>query len=88
MINGASGSIGKAAIQLAKQFGAEVTGVCSTKNKALVRDLGADNVLDYTKNELQKSSETFDVIFDTVGKLSYSKTNLNYSDFSKNEYNL
>jgi len=79
LINGASGSIGTAAIQLAKQFGAEVTGVCSTKNKALVRDLGADNVLDYTKNELQNSSETFDVIFDTVGKLSYSKTKKNLS---------
>ncbi len=79
LINGASGSIGTAAIQLAKQLGAEVTGVCSTKNKALVRDLGADNVLDYTKNELQKSSETFDVIFDTVGKLSYSKTKKNLS---------
>jgi NADPH:quinone reductase-like Zn-dependent oxidoreductase len=74
LINGASGSIGTAAIQLAKQFGAEVTGVCSGKNKALVKDLGADNVLDYTKNELQDSSETFDVIFDTVGKLSYAKT--------------
>lgn len=77
LINGASGSIGTAAVQLAKQFGAEVTGVCSTKNKALVRDLGADNVLDYTKDELQNSSETFDVIFDTVGKLSYSKTKKN-----------
>ncbi|MCL4169835.1 UNVERIFIED_CONTAM: hypothetical protein GTU68_054453, partial [Idotea baltica] len=62
LINGASGSIGTAAIQLAKEFGAEVTGVCSTKNKALVKDLGADNVLDYTKDELLKSTETFDVI--------------------------
>jgi len=77
LINGASGSIGTAAIQLAKEFGAEVTGVCSTKNKAMVRDLGADKVLDYTKNELEKSSETFDVIFDTVGKLSYFKTKKN-----------
>ncbi|MCL4107179.1 UNVERIFIED_CONTAM: hypothetical protein GTU68_032994 [Idotea baltica] len=77
LINGASGSIGTAAIQLAKQFGAEVTGVCSTKNKALVKDLGADNVLDYTKNELQMSNETFDVIFDTVGKLSFSKAKKN-----------
>ena len=77
LINGASGSIGTAAVQLAKQFGAEVTGVCSTKNKALVKDLGADNVLDYTKNELQDSKETFDVIFDTVGKLSYSSSKKN-----------
>jgi len=74
LVNGASGSIGTAAIQLAKYYGAEVTGMCSGKNKALVKDLGADNVLDYTKNELQKSEETFNVIFDTVGKLSYSKT--------------
>lgn len=80
LINGASGSIGTAAIQLAKQFGAEVTGVCSTKNKALVRDLGADNVLDYTKNEFEESSETFDVIFDTVGKLSYMKTKKNLNE--------
>lgn len=79
LINGASGSIGTAAIQLAKEFGAEVTGVCSTKNKALVKDLGAYKVLDYTKNELQNSSETFDVIFDTVGKLSYAKTKKNLS---------
>ncbi len=77
LINGASGSIGTAAIQLAKQFGAEVTAVCSTKNKALVKDLGADNVLDYTKSEWQNCSETFDVIFDTVGKLSYSKAKRN-----------
>lgn len=77
LINGASGSIGTAAIQLAKQFGAEVTGVCSGKNKALVKDLGADTVLDYTKNELRDNMETFDVIFDTVGKLSYRKTKKN-----------
>jgi NADPH:quinone reductase-like Zn-dependent oxidoreductase len=80
LINGASGSIGTAAIQLAKHFGAEVTGVCSGKNKALVKDLGADNVLDYTKNELQNSDETFDVIFDTVGKLSYTKTKKNLKE--------
>jgi NADPH:quinone reductase-like Zn-dependent oxidoreductase len=77
LINGASGSIGTAAVQLAKQFGAEVTGVCSGKNKALVKDLSADTVLDYTKNELGDNMETFDVIFDTVGKLSYRKTKKN-----------
>lgn len=74
LINGASGSIGTAAVQLAKIFGAEVTGVCSTKNKAMVKDLGADNVLDYSKNELDKSSEKFDIIFDTVGKMSYCES--------------
>lgn len=77
LINGASGSIGTAAIQLAKQFGAKVTGICSAKNKALVKDIGADKVLDYKKRELQKSYELFDVIFDTVGKLSYSNAKKN-----------
>jgi NADPH:quinone reductase-like Zn-dependent oxidoreductase len=72
LINGASGSIGTAAIQIAKYFGAEVTGVCSARNKALVKDLGADYVLDYTKSELQNSREAYDVIFDTVGKFSFS----------------
>ena len=73
LINGASGSIGTAAIQLAKHFGAEVTGVCSTKNKSLVKDLGADAVLDYTTNDLESTLEKFDIIFDTVGKMSYRK---------------
>lgn len=79
LINGASGSIGTAAVQLAKNFGAEVTGVTSTKNKALVKDLGADRVLDYTKDELKNDSEKYDVVFDTVGKLSYGKTRKNLS---------
>lgn len=71
LINGASGSIGTAAIQLAKEFGAEVTAVCSTKNKAMVSDLGADSVLDYTTDDLKETNEKFDIIFDTVGKMSY-----------------
>jgi NADPH:quinone reductase-like Zn-dependent oxidoreductase len=71
LINGASGSIGTAAIQLAKHFGAEVTGVCSTKNKALVKDLGADNLLDYTTGDLETTTQKFDIIFDTVGKMSF-----------------
>ena len=73
LINGASGSIGTAAIQLAKHFGAEVTAVCSGKNKALVSDLGADSVLDYTTNDLDTTQQRFDVIFDTVGKMSFRK---------------
>ncbi|UKN00456.1 NAD(P)-dependent alcohol dehydrogenase [Paracrocinitomix mangrovi] len=79
LINGASGSIGSAAIQLAKEFGAEVTAVCSGKNSSLVKELGADQVLDYTKNELANNSEQFDVIFDTVGKLSFRKAKKNLS---------
>jgi NADPH:quinone reductase-like Zn-dependent oxidoreductase len=74
LINGASGSIGTAAIQLAKEFGAEVTAVCSGKNAQLAKELGADYVLDYTKNGLENSVQKFDIIFDTVGKLSYTKT--------------
>lgn len=71
LINGASGSIGTAAIQLAKNFGAEVTAVCSTKNKALVKDLGADAVLDYTKGEVEATKVKYDIIFDTVGKMTF-----------------
>ncbi len=74
LINGASGSIGTAAIQLAKEFGAEVTAICSGKNKSLVQELGADRVYDYTKNEFENNTTLFDVVFDTVGKLSYAKT--------------
>ncbi len=80
LINGASGSIGTAAIQLAKEFGAEVTAVCSSKNVELVSELGADQVFDYTKNELENSGEKFDIIFDTVGKLSYSKSKKHMKD--------
>ena len=80
LINGASGSIGTAAVQLAKNYGAEVTGLCSGKNKALVKDIGARKVMDYTKNELQNSSDKFDVIFDTVGKLSYFKVMRNLNE--------
>ncbi len=74
LINGASGSIGTAAIQLAKYFGTEVTAVCSSKNEALVRSLGADFMIDYTKEDFTHLNTPYDVIFDTVGKLSYSKS--------------
>lgn len=71
LINGASGSLGTAAVQLAKAMGAEVTGVCSAKNAALVRELGADEVIDYSADDFTARRDTYDVIYDTVGKRSF-----------------
>ena len=73
LITGASGTVGTSAVQLAKYYGAEVSGVCSPTKIDLIRSLGADHVLDYTQEDFTQNGQTYDIIFDTVGKSSFSR---------------
>jgi NADPH:quinone reductase-like Zn-dependent oxidoreductase len=74
LVNGASGAVGTAAVQLARHFGADVTGVCSSANAALVRSLGAAHVIDYTREDFANNGEIYDVIVDTVGNAPFSRS--------------
>jgi NADPH:quinone reductase-like Zn-dependent oxidoreductase len=74
IINGASGTVGSAAVQIAKYYGAEVTGVCSTSSLELVKSLGADQVIDYTAEDIAEVADTFDILFDVAGKSTFART--------------
>jgi len=87
LINGASGGLGSAAVQIAKNhFGAQVTGVCSTPRVELVKSLGAGKVIDYTKEDFTQSGDTYDVIFDISGKSSFSLTKSSLSQNGRHLY--
>lgn len=80
LVNGAAGSLGTAAVQLAKKMGAEVTGVCSARNAGLVRSLGADHVIDYQVQDFSASGNMYDIVYDTVGKGSFRHSRSVLSD--------
>lgn len=73
LITGASGTVGTSAVQLGKYYGAEITGVCSTKKIDLIQALGADHIIDYSKEDFTQNGKTYDIIFDTVGSSSFSR---------------
>jgi NADPH:quinone reductase-like Zn-dependent oxidoreductase len=73
LINGASGGVGTFAVQIAKSFGTEVTGICSTRNVDLIRSIGADHVIDYTKEDFTKTDQRYDLIYDLIGNHSFSE---------------
>ena len=80
LINGASGSIGSAAVQIAKYHGAEVTGVCGTPRLEFVKSLGANKVIDYTKDDFTQNGETYDIIYDILGKSTFEKCKNSLAD--------
>ena len=83
LIYGASGSVGSFAVQLAKHFGAKVTAVCSSANVDMMKSLGADLVIDYKKENFVENGQKYDIIFDTVGKITKSKSTLSLAENGK-----